>query len=173
MELGMINLYSQEITGEVEGLGRVMEDYVDVFQDVTALPPHRRCDHAIDIKEGSQIPNIRPYPYPHRQKEAIEVFVKDMLVAGLIRPSVSPYASPLILVKKKDGSWRFCTDYRSLNNITTPNKFPIPVIDELLDELWGEMVLPKLDLKSGYHQIRMKESDIHKTAFRMHEGHYE
>nr|XP_027096102.1 uncharacterized protein LOC113716000 [Coffea arabica] len=137
-------------TQEGSALDQLLKEYDDLFQEPTELPPKRLHDHRIPLKEGTHPISVRPY-----------------------RPSSSPYSSPVVLVKKNDGSWRMCIDYRTLNQATTKNKFPIPLSKELLDELIGAKYFSKLDLRSSYHRIRMCPEDIHKIAFKTHDGHYE
>ncbi|XP_019228846.1 PREDICTED: uncharacterized protein LOC109209936 [Nicotiana attenuata] len=155
-------------------LAALIKQYDRVFEPPTTLPPHKGSfDHRIPLKEASNPVNKRPYRYPGIKKDIIEKLVQEMLDQGVIQLSCSPYASPVVLVGKKDGSWRLCVDYRSLNQMTIKDKFPIPMIEDLLDELHGAKVFSKIDLRAGYHQLRMAEGDINKTAFRTHEGHYE
>jgi hypothetical protein len=154
-------------------LQEVLAAYEDVFADPATLPPRRTLDHAISLDNTAQPVNARPYRYSPLQKDEIEKQVAEMIKAGLVTPSMSPFASPVLLVKKKDGSWRFCVDYRKLNAMTIKNKFPLPIVDELLDELAGTKFFSKLDLRAGYHQIRMRPEDEAKTAFKTHHGHFQ
>jgi hypothetical protein len=129
----------------------LLAEYVDVFKEPQGLPPERQNDHAIPLQSGSDPPRIRPYRVPHKQKDEMEQQIKQLLESLVIRHSNSPYASPAILVRKKDGTWRLCIDYRKLNGQTIKDKFPIPIIEDLLDELNGSKYFTKLDLRSGYH----------------------
>jgi hypothetical protein len=154
-------------------LQALLADYQDVFSEPKQLPPQRTLDHAITLFESAQPVNSRPYRYSPLQKDEIERQVQEMLNAGIISTSMSSFASPVLLVKKKDGSWRFCVDYRRLNTMTIKNKFPLPIMDELLDELAGTKFFSKLDLRAGYHQIRVRPEDELKTAFKTHHGHFQ
>jgi hypothetical protein len=151
----------------------VILDFEDLFQSPTALPPSRTFDHAISLLPNTMPINYRPYRYSPQQKIEIERQVTNMFQSGIVIPSLSPFAAPVPLVKKKDGTWRFCVDYKKLNSATIKNKFPITVIDEFLDEIAGAKYFTKLDLNSRFHQIRMTAQDEYKTTFKTHHGHFQ
>lgn len=159
-----------EIPGEVQEL---VTQYKVIFQEPRGLPPVRDYDHKITLIPGVVPVNQKPYRVSPQLKDELEKQVKEMLQKGFIQPSTNPFSSPVLLVKKKEGTLHFCVDYRQLNAITMKNKYPMLVEEELLDELAGAQWFTNLDLRAGYHQIRMAASDEPKTAFKTHNGHYE
>ncbi|XP_012845857.1 PREDICTED: uncharacterized protein LOC105965855 [Erythranthe guttata] len=164
---------SQNATTQVqEELQPLLHEYEDIFQEPTALPPERGHEHPNILKPGVEAFKIPSYRYPYIQMKEIEKMVEEMLKSKTIQQSNSPFSSLVLLVKKKDGTWRFCVDYRKLNAITVKDSYPIPLIDDLLDELQGANFFSKIDLRAGYHQIRVEE-DIPKAAFVTTSGHYE
>jgi hypothetical protein len=145
-------IQATEIPPVPQDLQALLSKHQTVFSTPQGLPPSCGVhDHSIPLVPGILPPNIRPYRHPFAQKNEIEKMVQELLTARVIRPSTSPYSSPVVMVLKKEGSWRMCPDYRSLNKLTIKDKFPIPVIDDLLDELSGAQFFTKLDLRSGYH----------------------
>jgi hypothetical protein len=160
------------VNGIPPGVQHVIHDYSDLFHTPTSLPPDRIFDHAIPLNPRIVLVNYKPYRYSPQQKGEIEKQVTAMIKAGTMVPSLSPFASPVLLVKKKDGTWRFCVDCRKLKANTIENKFLMPIIDEFLDEIDGTQFFTKLDLNSGFHQIKMAVSDEQKIAFKTHHRHF-
>jgi hypothetical protein len=154
---------------------KIIQDYADVFPKKLPrkLPPRRNVDHEIELEPGHAPPSRPTYRLSPLEMDELKKQLEELLEQGFIRPSVSPYGAPILFVRKKDGSLRMCVDYRALNKITIKNKYPLPRIDELLDRLHGAKFFSKLDLMSGYHQVRIKDQDVFKTAFRTRYGHYE
>lgn len=144
--------------------------FAELFAVPTELPPSRPYDHSIPLIEEAAPIQVRPYRFAPQLKTEIEKQVNEMLANGLIHKSFSPFSYSVLLVKKKDGSWRFCVDYRQLNAITIKGKYPVLVIDEFLDELSQASWFSSLDLRAGFHQIRLKPGQEYKTAFQTHFG---
>lgn len=151
----------------------LLDQFSPVFTAPEGLPPRRSYDHTIPLMPGARPVTIRPYRVAPHLKTEIETQVSELLQSGMIRPSNSAFSSPVILVKKKDHTWRMVVDYKHLNALTLKGKYHLPVIDELLDELAGASWFSKLDLKAGYHQIRLAPVEEYKTAFQTHNGHFE
>jgi hypothetical protein len=149
-------------------------EYPDVFpDDLPGMPPDRDIEFIIELQPGTAPISKRPYRMPPNELAELKIQLQDLLDKGFIRPSASPWGSPALFVKKEDNSLRLCVDYHPLNAVTIKNKYPLPRIDILFDQLVGAKVFSKIDLRSGYHQIKIKPSDVPKMAFSTRYGLYE
>ncbi|GJS74602.1 putative reverse transcriptase domain-containing protein [Tanacetum coccineum] len=152
----------------------IVRDFPEVFpEDLPGLPPTRQVEFQIDLMPGAAPVARAPYRLAPSEMKELSEQLQELSDKGFIRPSSSPWGAPVLFVKKKDGSFRMCIDYRELNKLTVKNRYPLPRIDDLFDQLQGSSVYSKIDLRSGYHQLRVREQDIPKTAFRTRYGHYE
>ncbi|GJZ69020.1 putative reverse transcriptase domain-containing protein [Tanacetum coccineum] len=152
----------------------IVLDFPEVFpEDLPGLPPTRQVEFQIDLIPGVAPVARAPYRLAPSEMKELSDQLQELSDKGFIRPSSSPWGAPVLFVKKKDGSFRMCIDYRELNKLTVKNRYPLPRIDDLFDQLQGSNVYSKIDLRSGYHQLRVREEDIPKTAFRTRYGHYE
>ncbi|GJV44346.1 putative reverse transcriptase domain-containing protein [Tanacetum coccineum] len=152
----------------------VVRDYSEVFlDDLSGLPPIREIEFRIKLTPGATLVAKSPYCLAPSELEELSGQLKELQDKGFIRPSLSPWGAPVLFVKKKDGSFRMCIDSRELNKLTVKNHYPLPRIDDLFDQLQGSQFFSKIDLRSGYHQLRVHEDDIPKTAFRTRYGHFE
>ncbi|KAK1411706.1 hypothetical protein QVD17_38266 [Tagetes erecta] len=152
----------------------VVCDFQDVFpEDLPGLPPPRQIEFRIDLVPGAAPIARSPYRLAPSELQELSKQLQELLDKGFIRPSFSPWGAPVLFVKKKDGSFRMCIDYRELNKLTIKNRYLLPRIDDLFDQLQGSSFYSKIDLRSGYHQLQIAEEDVPKTAFRTRYGHYE
>jgi hypothetical protein len=168
-------LTSTSIDDLPEEIQELLENFVDIVVDdfPCSLFPIRSISHHIDLIPGASLPNKVVYRLTSQENEEVKKQVQDLMDKGLIRESLSPCVVPTVLSSKKDGGWRMCTDMRAIRKITIMYIFPLPRMDDLMDFLSGQRFFSKIDLKSGYHQIRMREGDEWKTTFKTNEGLYE
>ncbi|GJZ88198.1 putative reverse transcriptase domain-containing protein [Tanacetum coccineum] len=151
----------------------IVRDFLKVFlEDLPSIPPTRQVEFQIDLVPGAALVARAPYRLAPSEMKELSDQLQELSKKGFIRPSSSPWGAPILFVKKKDGSFRMCIDYRESNKLTMKNRYPLPRID-LFDQLQESSVYSKIDLRSGYHQLRVREEDIPKTAFRTRYGHYE
>ncbi|GJU65141.1 putative reverse transcriptase domain-containing protein [Tanacetum coccineum] len=152
----------------------VIRDFPEVFpEELPGLPLPRQVEFRIDLVPGAAPITRIPYRLAPSEMKELSIQLQELLEKGFIRPSSSPWGAPILFVKKKDGSFRMCVDYRELNKLTVKNLYPLPRSDDLFDQLQGSSVYSKIDLRSGYHQLRIKEEDILITAFKTRYGHFE
>ncbi|GJV09117.1 putative reverse transcriptase domain-containing protein [Tanacetum coccineum] len=149
------------------------DEVLIVQEDLPGLPPMRQVEFQIDLVPGAAPVARAPYRLAPTELQELSTQLQELSDKGFIRPSSSPWGAPVLFVKKKDGSFRMCIDYRELNKLTVKNRYPLPRIDDLFDQMQGSSVYSKIDLRSGYHQLRVHDEDIPKTAFRTRYGHYE
>ena len=153
---------------------RVVCEYEDVFPDeLPGLPPPRDVDFRIELHPGTLPISMTPHKTAPVELQELKVKIQELLGKGFIRPSTSPWGAPVLFAKKKDKTLRLCIDYRQLNRVTIKNRYPLPRIDDLFDQLRGARVYSKIDLRTGYHQLRVREADIPKTVFKTRYGHFE
>ncbi|GJX82276.1 putative reverse transcriptase domain-containing protein [Tanacetum coccineum] len=151
----------------------IVREFPEVFpEDLPGLPPARQVEFQIDLVPGAAPVGRSPYRLAPAEMQELSTQLQELSDRGFIRHSSSPWGAPVLFVKKKDGSFRMCIDYRELNKLTVKNRYPLPRIDDLFDQLQGSSVYSKIDLRSGYHQLRVHEEDIAKTTFRTRYGHY-
>lgn len=154
-------------------ISELVQQCKSLFEEPSGVPPKRSMTHSIPLLPGAQPFKLRPYSYTPAQKDEIEQQVAQLLRNHMILNSTSPFASPVLLVKKKTGEWRLCVDFGRLNAYTIKNRFPLPIIEELFEELMGAKWFTTLDLRSGFHQIEVAQEDQYKTAFQTQFGHFE
>jgi len=161
--------YIVDVGKEVPQLDQVpiVKEFIDVFSnDLPGLPPYKEIEFCIDLVPGTEPISMAPYRMAPAELRELKEQLQDLLDKKFIRPSVSPWGALVLFFKKKDGSLRLCIDYRQLNRVTVRNRYPLPRIDDLFDQLQGAQFFSKIDLRSRYHQLRIREEDILKTTFR-------